>query len=56
MRAEDNAQALIDLLQEGPTGRNAQNVNFCIGRGVKLEPAHDHIYVLREQVQLGSEK
>ena len=53
MRAEDNAHAMIDMLLEGPSGRNAQNVNFCIGRPVKLEPAHEHIYVVPEQVRLG---
>jgi NAD(P)-dependent dehydrogenase (short-subunit alcohol dehydrogenase family) len=53
MRAEDNAQAMIDMLQEGPSGRNAQNVNFCMGRPVRLEPAHDHVYVVPEQVRLG---
>jgi NAD(P)-dependent dehydrogenase (short-subunit alcohol dehydrogenase family) len=53
MRAEDNAHAMIDMLLEGPSGRNAQNVNFCIGRPVQLEPAHEHIYVVPEQVCLG---
>ena len=53
MRAEDNAQAMIDMLLEGPSGRNAQNVNFCIGRPVQLEPAHEHVYVVPEQVRLG---
>ena len=53
MRAEDNAHAMIDMLLEGPSGRNAQNVNFCIGRPVKVEPAHAHIYVVPEQVRLG---
>jgi len=53
MRAEDNAQALIDMLKEGSGGRNAQNVNFCMGRPVKLEPAHDHIYVVPAQVEVG---
>ena len=53
MRAEDNAQAMIDMLQEGPSGRNAQNVNFCMGRPVQLEPAHDHVYVVPEQVRIG---
>ncbi len=38
MRAEDAAQVLIDLLNEGPTGRTGQNMNFCVGRPVKLEP------------------
>ncbi|MGV0036605.1 MAG: SDR family NAD(P)-dependent oxidoreductase [Candidatus Azotimanducaceae bacterium WSBS_2022_MAG_OTU7] len=53
MRAEDNAQALIDMLREGPSGRNAQNVNFCIGRPVELEPAHDPVYVVPAQVRVG---
>ena len=53
MRAEDNAQAMIDMLQEGPSGRNAQNVNLCIGSPVQLEPAHDHVYVVPEQVRVG---
>jgi NAD(P)-dependent dehydrogenase (short-subunit alcohol dehydrogenase family) len=53
MKAEDNAQALVNLLKEGPAGRNAQNINFCVGRPVKLEPAHDHVYILGEQVRLG---
>ena len=56
MNAEDNAQALIDLLKEGPGGRNAQNINFCMGRPVRLESAHEHIYVLKEHVQLGGVK
>ena len=41
------------MLKEGPNGRNAQNVNFCMGRPVKLEPAHDHVYVLDAQVTPG---
>lgn len=53
MKAEDNAQAMIDMLQEGPSGRNAQNINFCMGRPVQLEPAHDHVYVVPEQVRIG---
>ena len=53
MRAEDNARAMIAMLEEGPSGRNAQNVNFCIGRPVQLEPAHDHVYVVPEQVRVG---
>ena len=46
MKAEDNAQVMIEILKEGPGGRNAQNVNFCMGRPVKTEPAHEHIYVV----------
>lgn len=53
MRAEDNARAMIAMLEEGPSGRNAQNVNFCMGRPVQLEPAHDHVYVVPEQVRVG---
>ena len=54
MRAEDNAQAMIDLLKEGPSGRNAHNLNFCMGRPVQLEPPLEHLYVLPEQVKLGA--
>lgn len=39
MRAEDAAQVLVDLLSEGPTGRTGQNMNFCVGRPVILEPS-----------------
>lgn len=53
MRAEDNAAALIEMLREGPTGRNAQNINFCVGRPVKLEAPHDHKYIIADQVQTG---
>ena len=52
MRAEDNAQVMIDILKEGPGGRNAQNVIFCMGRPVKTEPPHEQIYINSEQVQL----
>lgn len=52
MRAEDNAQVLIDILREGPNGRNAQNVNFCMGRPVKTELAHEHVYIYPEHVKL----
>ena len=48
MRAEDNAAALIALLTEGPDGRNAQNMNFCIGRPVRLEPPNPQHYILLE--------
>lgn len=52
MSAEDNAQALLDLLQEGPTGRNAANINFCVGRPVALEPPLPHRYVTSQEVEL----
>ncbi|MBO6658885.1 MAG: SDR family oxidoreductase [Pseudomonadales bacterium] len=53
MKAEDNAQVLMDILKEGPSGRNAQNVNFCVGRTVTTEPPLEQIYVYQEQVTLG---
>ena len=53
MKAEDNARVMIELLQEGLTGRNAQNMNFCVGRPVKLEEPHEHVYVLPEHVKIG---
>ncbi len=53
MKAEDNAQVMIDILKEGPGGRNAQNVNFCVGRPVKTEAPNEHLYVVAEQVALG---
>ena len=52
MRAEDNAQVMIDVLKEGLEGRNAQNINFCMGRPVKTEPPHEHIYINPEHVKL----
>ena len=52
MRAEDNARVLIELLQEGPTGRNAQNMNFCVGRPVKLEDPLPHKYIMSDQVEV----
>ena len=52
MRAEDSARVLLELLQEGPSGRNAQSMNFCVGRPVALEPPHDHRYIIAEQVEV----
>lgn len=46
MRTEDAAAVLIDLLQEGPDGRTGQNMNFCIGRPVRLEPPLPQHYIL----------
>ncbi|MGI9323889.1 MAG: SDR family NAD(P)-dependent oxidoreductase [Pseudomonadales bacterium] len=54
MRAEDAAQVLIDLLLEGPAGRTGENLNFCVGRPVKLEPPLTPIYVLPEALQKGA--
>ena len=45
MAKEDTAQVVIELLQEGPSGRNAQNINLCIGRPVALEAPLPHRYV-----------
>ncbi len=53
MSAQANAEALIALLAEGPSGRNAQSINFCVGRPVKLEAPLSHIYVQPGDVTLG---
>ena len=50
MKTDDNAQALLELLEEGPGGRNGDNVNFCVGRPCKLEPAQAPLYVLKEDL------
>ena len=50
MRAEDNAAALIQLLEEGCDGRNAENINFCVGRPVQLEAPRPHVYVRSSDV------
>jgi len=50
MKAEDSAAALIDLLLEGPGGRTGDNMNFCVGRPCRLEPAQPPVYVLREDL------
>jgi len=52
MRAEDNARVLIELLQEGCGGRNAQNINFCVGRPVALEAPLQQIYVQPHQIEV----
>lgn len=54
MKAEDNAQALIDLLNEGPDGRTAENMNFCVGRPVKLEPPRGPKYIVTESLTRAS--
>ena len=45
---------LIELLEEGSSGRNAQSINFCVGRPVRLEPPLEQIYVLPEQIEVVS--
>ena len=52
MQAEDNARVLIELLQEGCGGRNAQNINFCVGRPVALEAPLQQIYVQPNQIEV----
>jgi 2-dehydro-3-deoxy-D-gluconate 5-dehydrogenase len=52
MSAEDSAQALVDLLEEGPGGRTGANMNFCVGRPCRLEPALPPIYVLAEDLRV----
>ena len=52
MKKEDNARVMIDILKEGPSGRNARNVNFCMGRPVRTEPPGEHLYVMPEDVRL----
>ncbi len=56
MKAEDNAQVMIDILKEGRDGRNAQNVNFCMGRPVRTEPAHEHVYIKAEALTMGEDR
>ena len=52
MSADDNAAVLIALLEEGPDGRNAENMNFCVGRPVVLEPSLEPIYVMKEDINV----
>ena len=51
MRPEDNARVLVDLLEEGPDGRTACNLNFCIGRPVALEPPTPLLYITEASLQ-----
>ena len=50
MTKENSAQVVIDLLKEGPDGRNANNMNLCVGRPTVLEPALPHIYITEESL------
>lgn len=54
MSAEDAAQVLIDLLEEGPEGRTGENMNFCIGRPCRLEPSLPPIYILEEDIHVSA--
>ena len=53
MAKEDTARVVIELLQEGPQGRNAQNINLCIGRPTVLEPPLPHRYITEESLNVG---
>ncbi len=50
MAKEDTARVVIELLEEGPNGRNAQNINLCVGRPVKLEAPLPHVYITQESL------
>ena len=54
MAKEDVAHVLIDLLKEGPEGRNANNINLCVGRPPKLEPPLPLLYIEEEVVHGGA--
>lgn len=54
MKAEDSAQVLIDLLKEGPRGRTGENMNLCVGRPPRLEPALDPIYIRKEDLDVSA--
>jgi NAD(P)-dependent dehydrogenase (short-subunit alcohol dehydrogenase family) len=53
MKAEDAAQVLVDLLAEGPNGRTANTLNFCIGRPCRLEPPLQHVYITEADLDAG---
>jgi NAD(P)-dependent dehydrogenase (short-subunit alcohol dehydrogenase family) len=52
MRAEDSAQVVIDLLLEGEQGRTGENMNLCVGRPPRLEPALPPVYILKEDIHV----
>jgi NAD(P)-dependent dehydrogenase (short-subunit alcohol dehydrogenase family) len=52
MKAEDSAQVVIDLLKEGPGGRTGENMNLCVGRPTRLEPALEPIYIRKEDLHV----
>lgn len=54
MKAEDSAQVVIDLLQEGPGGRTGENINLCVGRPPRLEPALDPVYIVKEDIDVAA--
>lgn len=52
MTREESAAVVIALLEEGPDGRTAQNLNLCMGRPVELEPARPHLYITAESLDV----
>jgi NAD(P)-dependent dehydrogenase (short-subunit alcohol dehydrogenase family) len=50
MKAEDIAQVMVDLFNEGPTGRTGENINFTMGHPVTLRPPLEPIYILKEEL------
>lgn len=54
MQAEDSAQVVIDLLEEGPAGRNGEHINLCVGRKPRLEPELPHVYILEEDTHVSA--
>ncbi|MDX1581581.1 MAG: SDR family oxidoreductase, partial [Alphaproteobacteria bacterium] len=54
MSDKDAAQVIVDLLKEGPKGRTAKTMNFCVGRPCKLEPPHPDVYVLEEHLHVAT--
>jgi NAD(P)-dependent dehydrogenase (short-subunit alcohol dehydrogenase family) len=50
MKAEDIARVMIELLEEGPTGRTGTNIGFAVGHPVVLPPAaKKHLYYMSER-------
>ena len=46
MKAEDIARVLIELLREGPDGRNGENIGFAVGHPIELPPSRPSPYVI----------
>lgn len=50
MKAEDIAQVLVELIDEGPGGRTGTNIGFALGHPVVLPPpAEKHLYYMTEE-------
>jgi NAD(P)-dependent dehydrogenase (short-subunit alcohol dehydrogenase family) len=52
MAKENTAQVMINLLEEGPEGRTAQNINLCTGRPTQLEPPLPNKYITQESLNV----